>query len=598
MSKEALKLQKFGRYLLLDHLVDGGMAQIFRARYLSEEAKKIVAIKMIREQFSNDESFKSMFMNEIKVTFALNHPNIAQTYDYGILDGKLYTAMEYVDGANLKQFLLRLKKRNYAFPIEITCYIISQMCQGLNYAHHLTDNFSGKKINIIHRDISPHNVMVTWDGAVKIIDFGIAKAETNTDATQAGTIKGKLSYIAPEYVDGKDLDHRYDQFAVGITFWELLCNRKLFRANNDLAILKKVQSCQITPPSHINPNVPKELDEIVLTALNKDRNLRYKNLDQMNRAIVKFLYSRYSEFNPTDLAYFAKELFKEDIQKDRKRLVQFGKVDVSPYIHSDGSVQSVVREENRREIEMEENLEQATRDITLAVEETKSPSHSKTRIQKTLSQRNATHESTRFSTVTVNRPQQREDATKGTSHHKYYIIAASIVFALFLFRGPLTSLLHSSEQGEPLVSTQIPKARLIIQGLDLLTDLYINGELTIYTGIALELPQNQEVEIRVEKEGHLSYNTQVSFTPEDEEKLIVIPKLKEAKYGELSAANIYSDGSFLKIQVDGEVVQKKMPFKNWRLPAGSYDAMIKNPNIDFEKPIKIVIEENKREFIE
>jgi serine/threonine-protein kinase len=332
--------ERFGRYLILDHLVDGGMAKICRARFLGEQADKIVAIKMVQPQYSSDESFKTMFEDEIKVTFALLHPNIVQTYDYGMHNKQLYVAMEYVDGQNLKEYLDKLKERKFVFPVEISTYIITQVCQGLNYAHTLTDKLSGKEANIIHRDISPHNIMLTFDGAVKVIDFGIAKAESNSESTQAGTIKGKLSYLAPEYLDGLDLDPRYDEFAVGITLWEMLCSRKLFKANNDLAVLKKIQECKIPAPSSINPNVPKELDEIVLKALSKDRNNRYENLDQLNRALMKFLYSHYPDFNATDLAYFAKELFKDEIKKDREKLFEYGKIDLRPYLDDLKSEQS------------------------------------------------------------------------------------------------------------------------------------------------------------------------------------------------------------------------------------------------------------------
>ncbi|MBI2521939.1 MAG: serine/threonine protein kinase [Bdellovibrio sp.] len=332
MAGGQTKIERFGRYLILDHFVDGGMAKICRARYLGEQADKIVAIKMVQAQFSQDVAFKTMFMDEIKVTFGLLHPNIVQTYDYGHHNGQLYVAMEYCDGRNLKEYLDKLRDRKFVFPVEISVFIITQVCQALHYAHTLTDKMTGKEFSIIHRDISPHNIMLTFDGSVKVIDFGIAKATTNTEATQAGTIKGKLSYLAPEYLEGKELDARYDEFAVGITLWEMLCSRKMFKAQNDLAVLKKIQDCIIDPPSKINPNVPKELDEIVLKALSKDRNKRYENMDQMNRALMKFLYSHYPDFNATDLSYFAKELFKEEIKKDREKLFEFGKIDLKPFL--------------------------------------------------------------------------------------------------------------------------------------------------------------------------------------------------------------------------------------------------------------------------
>ncbi len=329
----AEKKDRFGRYLILDHLVDGGMAKICRARFLGEQADKVVAIKMIQPQYSSDDSFKQMFMDEIKVTFGLLHPNIVQTYDYGLHKDQLYVAMEYCDGRNLKEYLDRLRQKKFVFPVEISVYIISQVCQGLHYAHTFTDKLTGKAAHIVHRDISPHNIMLTYDGSVKIIDFGIAKANTNSEATQAGTIKGKLSYLAPEYLEGHQLDPRYDMFAVGITLWEMLCSRKLFKAANDLAVLKKIQECKVPPPSKINPNVPKELDDIVMKALRKDRSKRFENMDQFNRALIKFLYANYPDFNSSDLSYFAKELFKEEIRKDREKLFEFGKIDIMPYVN-------------------------------------------------------------------------------------------------------------------------------------------------------------------------------------------------------------------------------------------------------------------------
>ncbi len=351
------KRERFGRYLILDHLVDGGMAKICRARFLGEQADKVVAIKMVQSQYSKDENFKAMFMQEIKVTFGLLHPNVIQTYDYGIHKGQLFVAMEYCDGRNLKEYLEKLRDRKFVFPIEITTYIISQVCQGLHYAHTFRDKLTGQAANIIHRDISPHNIMLTYDGSIKIIDFGIAKSKTNSEATQAGTIKGKLSYLAPEYLDGLELDARYDQFAVGITLWELLCSKKLFKENNDLAVLKKIQDCNIPVPSSINPQIPKELDEIVLKALSKDRSNRYEDLDKMNRALMKFLYSKYPDFNATDLSYFAQELFRDEIKKDREKMFEFGKIDLKPYLDdlkrdSEGGNRSSVEEVE--EVEEEE----------------------------------------------------------------------------------------------------------------------------------------------------------------------------------------------------------------------------------------------------
>ena len=325
------KFERFGQYLILDHLIDGGMAKICRARILGEQADKIVAIKMVQEKYSKDESFKKMFLDEIKTTFGLIHPNIVQTYNSGIHQNQLFVAMEFCDGRNLKEYLEKLKEKGYVFPIEVSVFVTIQAAQGLHYAHTFTDKLTGKPLEIIHRDISPHNIMLSYDGSVKVIDFGIAKSESNSDATQAGTIKGKLSYLAPEYLEQLKLDSRYDQFALGITLWELLCSRKLFKASNDYAVFKKIQECKVPKPSSINPSVPEELDRIILKSLSKDREYRYKTCEEFARDLNKFLYSHFPDFNPSDLSYFAKELFKEEIREDREKLFEFGKIDIVEY---------------------------------------------------------------------------------------------------------------------------------------------------------------------------------------------------------------------------------------------------------------------------
>jgi serine/threonine protein kinase len=462
--------QRFGKYLILDHLVDGGMAKICRARYLGEQAKKMVAIKMVQPQFSSDETFVRMFHDELNITFGMVHPNIMQVYDYGKVNGQLYTAMEYIHGANLKQFLDRLKEKKKVFPVETCCFIISQVCLGLHYAHTFTDKLTGKPCKIVHRDISPHNIMLTYDGAVKVIDFGIAKANTNTEATQAGTIKGKLTYLAPEYLDGLVLDARYDEFAVGITLWEMLCSRKLFQANNDLAVLKQIQACKIVPPSQINPLVPKELDEIVLKALSKDRSQRYENLDQMNRALVRFLYSTYPNFNPSDLKEFSTDLFKNEISSDDVKFVKYGNINILPYIqemkeeesrtgkfkkadilNSRESTPKTPTREKIREIEMEIQpieVEIGNDSPSVPVEKSTTKKLSKTTLQPKPSPKNTNIQSIASSTRVGQRDKDLESINERDSfnyeHEKTRSASIVMLFfaasfaGIFYFNGDLT----------------------------------------------------------------------------------------------------------------------------------------------------------------
>jgi serine/threonine protein kinase len=316
-------LKKFGRYFLLDHLAQGGMAEIYRARLAAVDgAGRLIVIKRIQAGYGANAEFLQMFKSEIKVTMGFNHPNIVQLYDFGEENEQPYIAMEWVEGRNLRQFMNRFSELKQQFPVELAAYVMEQAAAGLHYAHNFKDKMSGSPLNIVHRDISPQNVLVSYEGNVKIIDFGIAKASNNSESTRAGVIKGKPSYLSPEQISGEVLDGRSDLFSLGIVLWEMLCGRKLFSGESDLAVLKQIESCQthVKAPSTVNSKVPKELDYIVLKALAKQREKRFQNGEEMQRALHKFLYTFQSDFNPSDLAYYAKDLFKNEIVEDRKRI--------------------------------------------------------------------------------------------------------------------------------------------------------------------------------------------------------------------------------------------------------------------------------------
>ena len=316
-------LKKFGRYFLLDGIAQGGMAEIFRARLASADgAGRLIVIKRIQAGYGGNSEFLQMFKSEIKVTMGFNHPNIVQLYDFGEEDDQPYIAMELVDGKNLRQFITRANELKQPFPIELACFIMEQSASGLHYAHSFRDKISGEPYNIVHRDISPQNILISYEGNIKVIDFGIAKATTNMEATRAGVIKGKPSYLSPEQISGEPLDGRSDIFALGAVLWECLTGKKLFAGESDLAVLKLIESCQtyVKPPSTLNPKVPKELDYLVLKTLAKQREKRFQNAEELQRAFHKFLYSFAPDFNPSDLSYYAKDLFKNEIIEDRKKI--------------------------------------------------------------------------------------------------------------------------------------------------------------------------------------------------------------------------------------------------------------------------------------
>lgn len=316
-------LKKFGRYFLLDMVAQGGMAEIYRARLASADgARRLMVIKRIQAGYGGNSEFLKMFRDEIQVMMGFNHPNIIQLYDFGEESRQPYITMELVDGRNLRQFISRFIELKQPFPVELATYIIEQVASGLHYAHSFKDKISGKPLKIVHRDVSPQNILISYEGNVKVIDFGIAKAETNAESTRAGVIKGKPSYLSPEQISGEELDGRSDVFSLGAVLWEALTGKKLFAGETDLAVLKLIESCNshVRPPSALNPKVPKELDYIVLRSLAKHRDKRYQSADEFQRALHKFLYSYMAEFNPADLAFYAKDLFKDQIVEDRKKI--------------------------------------------------------------------------------------------------------------------------------------------------------------------------------------------------------------------------------------------------------------------------------------
>lgn len=323
----------FGRYTILDPIAVGGMAEIYRARLTNtgDAPDRIIIIKKIIQSLSNNSDFVDMFEAEIKITVGLSHPNIVQIYDYGRVDGVSFLAMEYVEGKNLRQFLKRLISMKSMFSIDMSCHIVSQVCNALSYAHAFRDRMTGEHIGLVHRDVSPQNVMISYDGGVKLFDFGIAKAKSASEATQAGVIKGKPSYLSPEQISGEVLDGRSDVFSLGIVLWEMLTAKRLFVADNDMAILRMIQSSRIEAPSTYNPSIPQTLDAIVLKSLARDRDKRYRTGEEMQRDLHRFLYSFNPGFNPADLSYYATELFKKEIQEDRERLRASLKLTPEPF---------------------------------------------------------------------------------------------------------------------------------------------------------------------------------------------------------------------------------------------------------------------------
>lgn len=325
------KVEKFGKYLLLEKLAVGGMAEVYLAKSAGANGlAKLVAIKRILPQFTNNPEFISMFKEEAKVAINLSHSNIVSIYDFGIEDNQFYLVMEFVDGRNLRQIINEMKKLNLSFSIDKAVYIIKEAAAGLNHAHRCVDSHSGKPLNITHRDMSPQNIMISFEGETKVIDFGIAKAETEAEATKAGTLKGKFSYMSPEQAEGHPIDPRTDVFALGIILWELLANDRLFTASNEGAILRKIREGQIPAIRKINPMVPPELERIVMKALAKDKNVRYQTAANFHKDLNLFLNTQYPDFSTHEFSQFIRDCFKVAYAEGKEKLIAYAKIQAAP----------------------------------------------------------------------------------------------------------------------------------------------------------------------------------------------------------------------------------------------------------------------------
>ncbi|MBS1970168.1 MAG: serine/threonine protein kinase [Bdellovibrionales bacterium] len=323
------QLEQFGKYLLLEKLATGGMAEVYLAKSVGAVGvNKFVAVKRILPQHSESQEYIDMFKEEAKIAVNLNHGNVVSIYDFGVEYKQFFLVMEYVEGRNLRQIVNEMKKSNVQFTIDQIVYIIKEVAAGLDHAHRCIDGSTGRPLNITHRDMSPQNIMVSFEGEVKIIDFGIAKAETQMEATKAGTLKGKFGYMSPEQADGMPIDLRTDIFSLGIVLWELLANDRLFTSSSEAAILRKIRECQIPSIRKINPSVPPELERIVNKALAKDKSLRYQTAAALHRDLNRFLNTQYPEFSPHDFSVFVKTAFSQIYLEQKRRLVEYSKLAV------------------------------------------------------------------------------------------------------------------------------------------------------------------------------------------------------------------------------------------------------------------------------
>jgi serine/threonine protein kinase len=300
----------YGPYRLLEKVAVGGMAEVFRAKRSGVEGfEKVVAVKRILSHLSDNKEFVDMFIDEAKMVAGLAHPNIVQIFDLGKIERSYYIAMEYVRGRDLRTILRRSREKSLRIPLDLTTFVVSKVSSALEYAHRAKDE-SGRPMMIVHRDISPQNILIAFEGDVKLTDFGIAKAATKATTTDRGALRGKLLYMSPEQAWGKPVDRRSDIFSLGIVFYEMLTDQKPFLGNSDMSILEMVRECRVAPPSTLNPRIPEKLERVVMKALERDPEVRYQDGAEMHRDLERLLHERQPP-TAAGLSRFLELLFDE-----------------------------------------------------------------------------------------------------------------------------------------------------------------------------------------------------------------------------------------------------------------------------------------------
>jgi len=298
-----------GKYVVRRKLAEGGMAEIYLAAALGPEGfEKDVVIKRVRPGLAGDPEFVRMFIAEARVASRLNHANLVHIFDFDKHEDTYYLAMEYVRGHSLWELRRRCQERGVAIPPMLVAQIGMEVARGLAYAHRLTDG--GQTLNLVHRDVTPHNVLLSFDGAVKLTDFGIAKAGGR--ATTSGMLKGKFAYMSPEQGRGEALDARTDVFALGVTLWELLTGARLFEGEGDVAVLRAVQERLIVPPARLNPGVSPALDAAVMRALERERARRWPTAHELERALAEVVLGGARSLEDTDVGAFLRRMFPEE----------------------------------------------------------------------------------------------------------------------------------------------------------------------------------------------------------------------------------------------------------------------------------------------
>ncbi len=317
------RAQQLGRYHLLDRIAFGGMAEIYRAKTFDNSGHAhMVAVKRVLAHLAEDEDFIQMLVDEAKIASQLKHANIARVYEFARAHGEYFIAMEHVDGKDLRTILERCRQKKRPVPPQHAAYVGAELASALAAAHTATDSH-GRPMRIVHRDVSPSNVIASYTGEVKLCDFGIAKATLSRVHTKTGVIKGKVKYMSPEQALGRKLDHRSDVFSLGSCLYEMLTRMPPFTASNEMDLLIKVRDAKYRPISDLVPGIPREIEAIANRCLARSRAHRYQSADDVAVVLRDFLSGYKPEYSRSHLGRYVRKMFAAEIEKELRMLEEY-----------------------------------------------------------------------------------------------------------------------------------------------------------------------------------------------------------------------------------------------------------------------------------
>lgn len=604
--------------MLLEKLATGGMAEVYLAKSTGASGiAKVVALKRILPQFSDNAEYIEWFKEEAKIAVNLNHSNVVSIFDFGVEKGQFFIVMEYVEGRNIRQILNHLKKFNQKFSIEQIVYVIKEAAAGLDHAHRCLDSTTGKPLNITHRDISPQNIMISFEGDIKIVDFGIAKAENKMETTKTGTLKGKYGYMSPEQAEGLNLDSRTDIFSLGIVLWELLANDRLFTSNSELNILKKIRDCQIPSLRKINPSVHPELERICNKALSKDPSIRYQSSSALNRDLSRFLNTQYPEFSTHDFSIFMKTIFSDVILDNRKKMVEFSKVNLPSKNPSPlKQTQPVTSAVDHEERQTDPDISQPHQSSLSLSEESKAVNLKDLKIKNKLinpQRRGVSENTSAYSDMTFSKISSRNTSNKKAKNNPDYFFykenITNLISNIFIFGGivtiiwfgfrdkikPFLSASNKELQGHLNLPT-IGKGTISVQSNPPGAQIYINDKDTgKATPAMIDVALNEKFKLTLKKESYLVYTKEDSIS---QGAATINATLLQNSLGYLYI-NVKGSSQNTVISVNGTAIAEKPPIKLYAVPS-DIPVLIKafDPTLNKTDEVNLQVKKDEKKYVE